>query len=324
MNLFYWLPFIVIPLSCTSIKNQQKSMTKTNLEKWVRATINIEGRPAAKYDMAKVDSITNLFKENRITSKELSDQLAFMNANRPRFSGSAVYLLKDSNHYLITARHVLEDTSGESEKFFRDMYLIQNASNYTNNQDKGEDWFSTTYGSVSVTDRQDDFAVIWLEKCMHGKGLIETLKRRGYEPITMADIDVSGVLTEGQAIHSIGFPVDFYDKQKLPQFPINVQDFIWNSNFTSFPVVSYGSVESPNYRPHFFSGGIFIYHGNSGGAVVSNNKLVGIVHGFELKDTKAADYRFVRYYNRHMLLIKMDLLIPALSEITSINTIRRP
>jgi hypothetical protein len=108
---------------------------------------------------------------------------------------------------------------------------------------------------------------------------------------------------------SFGFPADFFQvgKKNLPPAVYN-----WQSDILSLPVVSEGTISDEMPTNSWFSGNIFVYHGNSGGPIVSNNKLIGLVsRGVpELKQVSTPTGSY--YINRHILFTKSSLILPLL------------
>lgn len=124
---------------------------------------------------------------------------------------------------------------------------------------------------LSFDDVQKDIAIISLDQ--RNSEFADELIRKGYEPISMTDI-ADEPLSEGVEIFSVGYPeatsvIDGLQKSE------NLA--AWSSSDVSAPVFSFGRVAMLSKHLDYFWSDISIYPGNSGGPIVENGKLVGIV-----------------------------------------------
>ena len=210
-----------------------------------------------------------------------------------RFSGTAIFLFYKGNYYLITARHVIVDTSASyPNQIFRKIMLVDD---YTTIQDHSKDiiigsnvitknYELTTLDQFpdifcELSSKNDDIGIIKLtgiKPLLEGKWFVETLIKRGYTPITIEDIDTVCNITQNQKIMAIGYPIESTVGYKnLPKALYN-----WEAQAISIPMVTKGEISDVGKGKNDFQGNIFYYHGNSGGPSISNNKLIGIVSSF--------------------------------------------
>jgi hypothetical protein len=118
------------------------------------------------------------------------------------------------------------------------------------------------------------------------------LKVRGYVPIDVDAIDSSYNPKKGDLTYSIGFPELSMIGKKT-----SIDTFeIFQSNNVTLPVVSVGKVLEIKNATQYLISDVFVYHGNSGGPLIHNNKLVGIVHGPNLEVREVSGTRLKSYY----------------------------
>ncbi len=127
----------------------------------------------------------------------------------------------------------------------------------------------------TFSDPSVDLAIISLDNGIvkvepsFSQGLLDN----GYVPISLNDIASENPI-EGQDLMAVGFPGS---TSRLGNFEVSAAEYNWSSNAIAVPVFSFGKVAMQNQKFHFFWSDLSIYPGNSGGPVISNNKLVGIV-----------------------------------------------
>jgi len=116
-----------------------------------------------------------------------------------------------------------------------------------------------------------DLAVISLDQ--RDPGFAEDLIRQGYIPISTDDVG-SEPNVEGQDVFTVGFPSA---TALLGQLPKQHAAQNWSSSYLSIPVCSFGKVSMLSDHLNFFCTDMSIYPGNSGGPVIGEDKLIGIV-----------------------------------------------
>jgi len=115
-----------------------------------------------------------------------------------------------------------------------------------------------------------DIAIISLDQ--RNSEFADELIRKGYKPITIEDV-ADGPSSEGAEIFSVGYP----QTSLIGKLPKSKYLAAWSSAFISLPIFSFGRVAMLSDHLDYFWSDISIYPGNSGGPVIENGKLVGIV-----------------------------------------------
>src|ERR1700753_1062345 len=93
--------FFLVTLALTARSQEKKISEDSLIKKWELATVNIE-------------ATTSLFMEPEV-QKSLNnghlngDQMRTLTRNKFGSSGTAIFIKYENIHFLITARHVLED-----------------------------------------------------------------------------------------------------------------------------------------------------------------------------------------------------------------------
>ncbi len=140
----------------------------------------------------------------------------------------------------------------------------------------------------SLSDETLDMAIISLDHWdrtgfqdrKFGDGLIAA----GYEPVTLADIR-DEPSTEGAEIFTVGFPEDVAVIDEADNE--DGRDH-WEARSISLPVFAFGRVSMLHKSLEYFWSDMSVFEGNSGGPVVEDGKLVGVV-SLLAKSTSSAD-----------------------------------
>lgn len=123
----------------------------------------------------------------------------------------------------------------------------------------------------TFSDPELDLALISLDQ--RDSRFADELTSLGYLPIHSEHI-AHGPDAEGQELFTIGFPSS---TALLGQVSLHPASAYWSSSHFSLPVSSFGRVSMLHPELPFFWADMSIYPGNSGGPVVANNRLVGVV-----------------------------------------------
>jgi hypothetical protein len=115
-----------------------------------------------------------------------------------------------------------------------------------------------------------DLAVIALDR--GNSDFAENLLKCGYEPISSEDV-VNGPTQEGNDVFTVGFPSSVSTFRKMLSHGF---DDI-SSNYFSQPSFSFGKVSMLHECLNFYWADLNISKGNSGGPVIENDKLIGIL-----------------------------------------------
>jgi hypothetical protein len=163
-----------------------------------------------------------------------------------------------------------------------------------------------------------DVAIVALDAYDYETGVVNIPKilfERGYRPIDISDIDTGYQPKKLDKTYSIGFP-------DLSMIGIkNSEDTfqIFQSNRVSAPIVSRGNILDTNHPDPYVISDVFVYHGNSGGPIIHNNKLIGIVHGpnLERREVSGTVLRYYLFLNGNQF-IKSKYIMPLLRQFVSL------
>jgi hypothetical protein len=273
------------------------------LERWKRATIHLECAADSEHVYKRMERIRaqqELFSRGKITQEQFVKELAVPGRDI-RQHGTALFLVNSGRHYLLTARHVVWDKRTAERELKSDVYRFpgdeqraaERAQNRVfdiifrvptvdeitaprdpNNLLKSHRRFLMNLGvggssTFSVPDV--DLALISLDS--HTSSFSDQLMTLGYVPAAFENV-ADGPEAEGQELFTIGYPSATALLGQINQHPASAH---WSSSFFSLPVSSFGRVSMLHKNLPFFWADISIYPGNSGGPVVANDRLVGIV-----------------------------------------------
>jgi hypothetical protein len=208
-----------------------------------------------------------------ISHSEYAKQLS-RGSHDIRKQGTAVFLKDEGKRYLVTARHVLWNDRENSvfHKVFR-VPTYDEVSNYR------EPAFmmslsANAFGPITLSSPELDLALISLD---HDRPRLpmfaNDLETSGFEPITLDDI-ADGPASEGEEIFAVGYP---RATALIGGLLLQPAAQIWASSDISLPSLAFGRVSMLHPDLPFFWADMSIYPGNSGGPVIGNDKLVGIV-----------------------------------------------
>lgn len=271
-----------------------------NIEKWKKAAVHLEC--AGDSVDTRVLTAEQLQKESdlqdgKITALEMDQFKAEFNqriisgTRDVRSRGTAIFLVDDGKHYLITAKHVVNDkvlSAREAHYGGRTAEAIHNIIFRIKSLDEhmvSPDLFvpflmnfnAGSADSLPFTFSGDewDLAIISLSSHSTGPLFVENLLQQGYVPITVSDI-ADGPNGEGQEVFTVGYPGATSDIGEVLLHPAMIP---WASAAYTSPTFSFGRVSMQSQYLPFFWADLNAYPGNSGGAVVAGDKLIGVVSG---------------------------------------------
>lgn len=281
------------------------------IQKWTKAVVHLEALSSVAGDQLI----------QKWTNKEIDDSIFLKENERltreaPRYGGTAIYLEYKNQYYLITARHVLEDPLTPGEPFSR-FFLVENGSNVSSSVALGPMMDHLKAGPVFgrryiMSTKDQDIALINLSKWPAVTIFLNALKERGYVPISIGDIDTANKYEAGKEVISIGFPAEATVGQKHQDLARSN----WESPTVSLPVVTFGTLRNDAMNAGWFSANIFVYHGNSGGPIIQDNKLIGIVSGANSLVKSSGSQKLEYYIDPQVRLIKAELILPLLRELS--------
>ncbi len=284
------------------------------MNKWKKAVIHLECATDSEhfYDrMKRIDVLRAELSDGKITEDQFTEAMSGGSRDL-RYHGTAIFLEHDGGRYLLTARHVLWNEHSakrecqeeiqrcnqypehmrqsmlESAKdralnqifniIFRvpsfDELLHNNLSTdraFLMNLGAGVSWMTPyTFSSPDL-----DIAVISLDHRNGDSRFADELIAKGYEPILSSDI-ADAPSGEGVEVFTVGFPSSTALLGQVSQHPALTN---WSSTYFSLPTYSFGRVSMLHEALPFYWTDMSIYPGNSGGPIIEDDKLVGIVSG---------------------------------------------
>jgi len=311
--LFTIFCFLGISSFCQDLSTKQKNV----INKWIHAVINIQCTPEVTKEY---DVVSNQLSKHQINYDQYLRKLDSINflALQLSSSGTAIYLLYKKHHYLITARHVLNDFAKDTSAIFYKIFLINDINNPGNtkvvdrfNNMSGErEPFLMMYQYYIFSPLSDDIGIVCLDGETEGIDFWKTLDKRGYIPINIEDIDEKCRIKVDEKMICIGYPQESVIGNKIGKLPISA--FLWQSFDISSPLVTKGSISNILNNKNYFYGDIFVYHGFSGGPAILNNKLVGLISGAGIEPYTSNSFTY-RLFN--FKFMKSSLIVPLLKKI---------
>lgn len=289
----YFISLILVLVFSYSYGQKNKKIPQDSvIRRWQKSVFNIESSHE-KYTLLELDQLYEKFiKAN--PNYSFPDSIRFMQSLRDQFvkvSGAATYIADGDKRYLITAKHVVYDrnwstrhklstrdksfhTSGYFEKLNStitiktpfDFYLKGKFNNFLLPEVKQDSanrpfTFSSDDIDLAIISLQEENTII----------IRKALDEDGYTPIQIEDIDTLNNQIVGEDIFAIGFP----NYSILGQINKNIN--IYQSKDVVLPLVTIGKIAMFHNQLQYFIGDITVYPGNSGGPVISNNKMIGLV-----------------------------------------------
>ncbi len=288
-------------------------MTNEILNRWKRAIVHVEGAT----DQATLKESIEAFRElcrrleaGEITSEQWQAEAAETGRRELRSRGTAIFVIHEQRHYLVTARHVLwneRQARGVADLFaprgptnpmmqhalsasmqevfdnyiFGIIFLVSSYDEYLNQEVSeipqwGDSLMNLGAGTrdsapYTYSEPSIDLAVISLDN--RDRAVTARLLERGYVPIP-SDLIGDEPTCEGAEVFTVGFPAVTSEVARLLISPTVLR---WRSETLSLPHSTYGRVSLLHPALPFFWADLTIYPGNSGGPVIEGDRLVGIV-----------------------------------------------
>jgi S1-C subfamily serine protease len=255
------------------------------MDKWKKAVVHLECATDSEHIYDRIKRIELLRRDRdqgKITLEQFAEELGKRSRDL-RYQGTAIFFAHNGRHYLLTARHVVYDEiSAKREYQDKIVYIIFRVPSFDEvrrpdyqlversflmNLGAGTPWDAP----YAFSDPKLDLAIISLDQ--RDSRFADELINLGYTPVSVDDF-ADEPSKEGAEVYAIGFPGATSLLDELPQLPAEIP---WSSRFFSLPTFSYGRVAMLHEDIYFFWVDMSIYPGNSGGPVIENEKLVGIV-----------------------------------------------
>lgn len=286
------------------------------MEKWKKAVVHLECACDSESIMEKINRLDELekkYRENKITPEQYG-QAVLEKSRDNRYHGTALFIIHSGKRYLLTARHVIwdeisakreleEEVSRSSRRpEFQKKLIIHSANESAQNRIFNIIFRVPSFDEIIKTDGNNynreflmnlgagtpwsvpytftkpdlDLAIISLDqiKGTSDSRFADNLQELGYVPISSEEIS-DGPSKEGTDVFTVGFPESTSVINQINQTPASAN---WSSSCFSLPVFSFGKISMLHDKLPFYWVDMSIYPGNSGGPVVENNKLIGIIN----------------------------------------------
>lgn len=277
-----------------------------SLHDWKKSVIHLECATDSVDVFQRFDLISQ-FREssenhNIEGERRLSDELEQFR-NNIRSQGTAFYIEHNNKHYIITARHVLFDErqylanereqqnsfpdSSPREKtcVFKEIYRVPSLSELSNcnAHDRINEIIHSGFLSLVssgayelstyiLSQEELDIGIIQLDR--YYPNVIQGLKKFGFIPLPSSVISEED-FGEGHDVFTVGFP----GSSIVGQLDLCNPYRQWMPSAVSEHVYTWGRVAmNHNDLPSFWCD-MTIYPGNSGGPVIHDGKIIGLVSG---------------------------------------------
>lgn len=279
-------------------------------EQWKRAVVHLECATDSEhfYDRIKrMNELREKLDQGEISHEEFGEEIAERSRDL-RFHGTALFISHNGRRYLLTARHVLFDEHSAKREIKEEIqraeswpqHSRQHILSYANERalnnifnivfrvpsldevmlggGSGHREFLMNLGAgtsstVPYTFSSPDLDLALVSLDQRDERFAEELIGLGYSPIS-SDLIEDGPSSEGADVFTVGFPSATALLGQVSQHPASAH---WSSSHLSLPVFSWGKVSMLHPQLPFYWCDMSIYPGNSGGPVIENGKLVGVV-----------------------------------------------
>lgn len=279
-------------------------------EQWKKAVIHLECATDSEhfYDRIKrMDELKKKLDQGEISHEEFGEEITGRSRDL-RFHGTALFISHNERRYLLTARHVLFDEHSakrelEEERqraehypehsrehvlsyandralnnIFNIVFRVPSLDEVVSGGDSSHREFLMNLGAgtsstVPYTFSSPDLDLVLVSLDQRDERFAEELIGLGYSPIP-SDLIEDGPSSEGSEVFTVGFPSATALLGQISQHPASAH---WSSSHLSLPVFSWGKVSMLHPQLPFYWCDMSIYPGNSGGPVIENGKLVGVV-----------------------------------------------
>ncbi|WFO17123.1 serine protease [Cellulophaga baltica 4] len=287
-----------------------------DINKWKKAVIHLECATDSEHyedKIKRIDESQKLLNDGKITEEEYIIQLTGKSRDI-RSQGTAIFLKHNEKRYLVTARHVVWDklsaemnikkavdeynknggvnqeilnrlNENATNEIFRIIFRVPSIEEISKGS-KAKSFLMNLQagGSYRYTFSNPNFDLAIISLDFGDSTFADELIDLGFEPIAINDIE-SAPIEEGKEVFTVGFP---QATSLLGQLSISSAENNWSSSYFSAPVFSFGKISMFHNLLNFFWTDMSIYPGNSGGPVILENKLVGVISAQALIDVEGS------------------------------------
>jgi hypothetical protein len=276
-------------------------------ERWKRAVIHLEGAADSESARQRARRWQELPQQTPDADRVQAES-ASKGSRDVRYQGTAIFLLHEGRHFLLTARHVLHDELGaqhdvedtgdlfkDAPENFRESVLTSSREHAPNrifgiifrvpsldevlasDPDEHREFLMNLEAGVpwlapyTFSEPALDLAIVSLDS--RNRKFTAELLAQGYSPIAMEDI-ADEPTEEGTEVFTVGYPSA---TATLGQLNLSGLMQHWASASFSTPTFAFGRVSMLHEKLEYFWCDMSVYPGNSGGPVVERDRLVGII-----------------------------------------------
>ena len=319
-----YLLTVVLSLLFIIVQAQKFGRKETVIDKWSKATLNV--LCYTKTERNNLLLLDSLLKVGQIDSNKHTfyvNQL-ILSAS----SGTAIWFTYQKHNFLLSARHVFEDTTIGQGYCYNEIHIVENDTLHSIDLNNFElRPYRTIVGEVGrpsdivfvnntklfkFSSKDDDIAVVNLDSSYYSYGLFKFLNSSGYKPVDIKDIDTLFRVKNREPVFAIGYPNESITKIKS-QKELPTKFALFTNPIFTIPIVTNGNVFDVGGKTNSFEINIFTYHGFSGGPIINDKgKLIGITHGY-ISPKKNISKR--NYYEYHGEFKKSTLIMPLLRDL---------
>ncbi|MDB5009226.1 MAG: hypothetical protein JWQ06_15 [Mucilaginibacter sp.] len=234
-----------------------------NPDQWKKAVVKIESIQQ-RYTSAQVDMLLHQQVDTikRLSQHEMYSRLDDLVNIKDTIRGTGILVADGTKIYLITAKHLIKATEKLTNGLETINDLLSIKSNVNNKKSNDISLMNLATNDVPArpfifSDDQNDIGIISFQKIGY-KSIVAYIKQMGCIPVPIQLIDNLNNMNTNDALFTIGFPA-------IP------------GNESNNPVVANGKIASYNKSAINFTADLTVYPGNSGGPVIKNNKLIGVL-----------------------------------------------
>lgn len=279
-------------------------------EQWKKAVIHLECATDSEHFYDRIKRINQLHQklnQGEITQEEFNDEVSGRSRDI-RYHGTALFLIHNERRYLLTARHVLFDeisakreleeelerveswpegvkqhilqstNDGALDNIFKIIFRVPSLDEVLDEGVETHKEFLMNLGAgasftvpYTFSSPELDLALVSLDQ--RDPLFAEQLLELGYKPIS-SDLIADSPSIEGTEIFTVGFPSATALIGQMSQHPASAH---WSSSHYSLPVFAFGKVSMLHNELPFYWCDMSIFPGNSGGPVIEDGNLVGVV-----------------------------------------------
>jgi S1-C subfamily serine protease len=252
----------------------------TDIERWKKASVHLEGvgdTVPAETRAAQIKEMFARLQRGEVSPADIAGT-SLTGLHDVRSRGTAVLIRHKDHRYLVTARHVVADDTGASGRVWNLLLRVPGLDEMLRDSREFIPRFLMNLNAGAaqsvpflLSDKEIDLAVISLDA--QDTAFADELEQAGYLPIS-SDYIASAPKGEGSDLLTVGYP---RTTSRVTDRPLSTAAKLWASEAVSLPTLSFGRTSMLHDALSFFWADMTIYPGSSGGPVIEDDHLVGVV-----------------------------------------------